>query len=143
LQKEYYYPTCPKSCWLQETFMSNTYIKFKFLNTEAQKTPENIGQRIVKPIVTSVIPIANPDFESKIEETAFWLIEFEDDSYYPNREIGLDLSGNPIIIMPWRKNYGYWTDNNLVIEDFRSHFETVDITKKEFENLWNLFEVKN
>lgn len=119
--------------------MSNTYIKFKSLRTSAQKVPENIGRRLVKAVFTTVAPIANPDFENKIDDVAFWLIEFENDSYYPNREIGLDSFGKPIMIMPWEKNYGYWTDNNLVIGDFRSHFETIDISKEEFEKYWKLF----
>ncbi len=93
--------------------------------------------------MTTDIPIANPDFESKIDKVSSWLIEFEADSYYPSREIGLNNLDKPIMIMPWKKNYGYWTDNNLVIEDFRLHFYTIDISKKEFEKNWNLFEKEN
>src|SRR5258705_12353144 len=113
--------------------MSNSYIKFKSPESGIRKTPENIGKRIARAISTTVIPIANPDFENKIDEVSTWLIEFEGDSYYPNREVGLDILDKPILIMPWQKNYGYWTDNNLTIEDFRSHFDTIDISKKEFE----------
>ena len=123
--------------------MGNSYIKFKSSETGVRKTPENIGKRIAKAILTTIIPIANPDFENKIDEVSTWLIEFEGDSYYPNREVGLDILDNPIMIMPWQKNYGYWTDNNLTIENFRSHFNTIDISKEEFERYWNLFEEKN
>lgn len=123
--------------------MSNSYIKITGTKSGGQKTPENIGQIISKPIMTTDIPIANPDFESKIDKVSSWLIEFEADSYYPNREIGLNNLDKPIMIMPWKKNYGYWTDNNLVIEDFRLHFNTIDISKKEFEKNWNLFEKEN
>lgn len=119
--------------------MSNTYIKFKSSDSLIQKVPENIGKGLVKTIMTTEVPMANPDFGNKIDKVAFWLIEFENDSYFPNREIGLDRFEKPIMIMPWGKNYGYWTDNNLVIENFRSHFETVDISKGEFEKYWNLF----
>src|SRR5690606_17010831 len=104
--------------------------------TGVQKTPENIGHLISGVDFDIEIPIANPDFENKINEVSSWLIEFEADSYYPNREIGLNNSDKPIMIMPWKKNYGYWTDNNLVIEDFRKHFETTDISKIEFEKNW-------
>jgi hypothetical protein len=123
--------------------MSNSYIKIKCTKSGGQKTPENIGQIISNPIMTTDIPIANPDFESKIDKVSSWLIEFEADSYYPSREIGLNNLDKPIMIMPWKKNYGYWTDNNLVIEDFRLHFYTIDISKKEFEKNWNLFEKEN
>ena len=119
--------------------MSNTYIKFRYPDSKVKKVPENLGKRLAKVDLESIVPIANPDFEKKIDKVAFWLIEFENDSYYPNREIGLDSSGKTIMIMPWEKNYGYWTDNNLVIENFRSNFETINITKEEFEKYWNSF----
>ena len=119
--------------------MSNTYIKFSPSGSVVQKVPGNIGKRLAKVVLESIVPIANPDFENKIDEVVFWLIEFENDSYYPNREIGLDSSGKTIMIMPWEKNYGYWTDNNLVIENFRTNFETVNINKDEFEKYWNSF----
>ena len=123
--------------------MSNSYIKFKSPETGIRKTPENVGKKIAKAISTTIIPVANPDFEHKIDEVSTWLIEFEGDSYYPDREIGLDSSDKPIMIMPWQKNYGYWTDNNLTIENFRSHFNVIDISRKEFEGYWKLFEEEN
>ena len=119
--------------------MSNTYIKFRYPDSKVKKVPENIGKRLAKVVLESIVPIANPDFEKTIDKVAFWLIEFENDSYYSNREIGLDSSGKTIMIMPWEKNYGYWTDNNLVIENFRTNFETININKEEFEKYWNSF----
>jgi hypothetical protein len=123
--------------------MSNTYIKFRYPDSKVKKVPENIGKRLAKVVLESIAPIANPDFEKKIDKVAFWLIEFENDSYYANREIGLDSSGKTIMIMPWEKNYGYWTDNNLVIENFRTNFETININKEEFEKYWNSFVPEN
>jgi len=119
--------------------MSNTYIKFRYPDSKVKKVPENIGKRLAKVVLESIAPITNPDFKKKIDKVVFWLIEFENDSYYPNREIGLDSSGKTIMIMPWEKNYGYWTDNNLVIENFRTNFETININKEEFEKYWNSF----
>ena len=123
--------------------MSNSYIKFKALEKGFRKTPDNIGTKFVKAIFTTIIPIANPDFENKIEEVSTWLIEFEADSYYPSREVGLGISNLPIVIMPWQNNYGYWTDNDLTIEDFRSHFNCIDISNEEFQRYWKLFKGKN
>lgn len=120
--------------------MSNTYIKIKCAATNVHKTPDGIGKKLAKVDFTEEVPQANPDFHNMIGEVAFWLIEFENDSYFPNREIGLDAREQPLMIMPWRKNYGYWTDNNLVIKDFRSNFETANISKEEFEQQWKLFE---
>lgn len=119
--------------------MSNTYIKFSPSGSIVQKVPGNIGKRLAKVVLESIVPVANPDFDKKIDMVGTWLIEFENDSYYPNREIGLDGDGKTIMIMPWEKNYGYWTDNNLVIENFRNNFKTVNITREEFEKHWNSF----
>ena len=123
--------------------MSNTYIKFRYPDSKVKWVPENIGKRLEKDVLEFIVPLANPDFENKIDKVAIWLIEFENDSYYPNREIGLDSSGKTIMIMPWEKNYGYWTDNNLVIENFRLHFKTIDITREEFEKYWSSFVPEN
>lgn len=125
--------------------MSNSYIKFNVLQTGIRGTPENTGAKI-EPVVTTeteIPPVSNPDFEDKIDQVATWLIEFEGDSYFPDREIGLDSSNNPIMIMPWRKNYGYWTDNDLTIEKFRKKFNCIDITREEFQGFWKSFEKKN
>ena len=40
------------------------------------------------------------------------------------------------MIMPDDRNYGYWTDNNLKLDDFK----TQNVGKQIFENLWNSFE---
>ncbi|MEO6542082.1 MAG: hypothetical protein ABIN74_13850 [Ferruginibacter sp.] len=120
--------------------MKNSYIKIKAPNDITPTKAEGFGHRFIKTILTTIIPVANPDFENKIDNVSYWLIEFENEHEYPSREIGLDTSKKPIMIMPWQKNYGYWTDNNLLLKDFRAHFETVDITKEEFETNWNLFE---
>ncbi len=120
--------------------MSNIYIKFPVLESDRKKVPEFISKRLVKEISDQPAPISNPDFIVVFPKVAFWLIEFEDDSYYPNREIGLNESGIPIVIMPWKTNYGYWTDSNLVMKDFRSNFATEEIPKKLFTENWKLFE---
>lgn len=119
--------------------MPNTYIKILITPSTVQKSPENISSRLVKEILTEGTPDNNPDFAAKIKDATSWLIEFEGDSYYPEREIGLDSTDDPIIIMPWRKNYGYWTDSNITLKDLRAVFEITAVTKIEFEKHWNAF----
>ena len=121
--------------------MSNTYIKFSHPEKGFRKQPENIGKKITAPagLIEADTPIANPDFAQKINEVHTWLIEFEDDSYFANREVGLNRSGKTIMIMPWQKNYGYWTDNNLTIENFRAHFNAVVFKRVVFEKCWREF----
>ena len=120
--------------------MSNTYLRFPILKSDYNKTPEAISERLVKEVFNEQAPISNPDFTNILSQVAFWLIEFEDDSYYPNREIGLDANETPIVIMPWKRNYGYWTDSNVVIKDIMSNFAAQEIPKEQFIKNWKLFE---
>lgn len=53
------------------------------------------------------------------------------------REIGIDSAGKTIIKMPDDRNYGYWTDNNLLLGDFKSHFNAIEFETEEFSRLWN------
>lgn len=120
----------------------NTYIKFSILESDRKKVPESISKRLVKEILDHPAPISNPDFVNVISNVTVWLIEFEDDSYYPNREIGLNESGTPVVILPWKNNYGYWTDSNIVMKDFSSNFAIEVIPRKQFAENWKLFEDK-
>jgi len=91
-------------------------------------------------ILSSIIPKGNPDFENKIELVETWIVEFENETEIPEREIGMDKDGQIIVKMPFKNNYGYWTDNNLLLPDFKEHFETTEINQNSFENYWSLFE---
>ncbi|MFI0428505.1 hypothetical protein [Mariniflexile sp. HMF6888] len=63
----------------------------------------------------------------------------DDETGIPEREIGMDKDGRIIVKMPFKNNYGYWTDNNLLLADFKGHFETIEISRDSFENHWSLF----
>jgi hypothetical protein len=124
--------------------MSCTYIKFSTPNKKTEESSSGIGTKILETLVfkplTYILPKANPDFDGKIENVKQWLLEFENDDEIPSREIGIDEKGETVMILPWKKNYGYWTDNNMKLNDFESSFDTQNIHKDEFENLWNDYE---
>jgi hypothetical protein len=80
---------------------------------------------------------ANPDFEDKIPYVAQWYVEYDEDLNVSGREIGLDADGKVIVKMPDERNYGFWLDTNMTIEDFKSEFKIQMITEREFDNLWN------
>ena len=125
--------------------MANHYIKFD----EPIKENPTIQDGRVKGKLTSlfvkamssILPLANPDFEDQIGNVRTWLVEFEDDGV-PAREIGLDETGKVIMIMPSDDNCGYWIDNNLTLADFPNHFQVTDITREEFEIYWAEFQQK-
>ena len=123
--------------------MNSTYIKFTDPDTRIKRSKQSWWKRITKTLLISFIPSSNPTFDEEIENIKQKVIEFKDGNQYPNREIGLDIFQQPIMIMPWRRNYGYWIDNNLLLKDFQLLFDSVEITKDEFEKLWTQFERQN
>ena len=123
--------------------MHSIYIKFTAPDLRPGKTKRSWWQRFVETALSLFIPVGNPNFEKDIEDVTYWLIEFKDGNQYPEREIGLNIVQEPIMIMPWRKNYGYWIDNNLLLKDFKSVFNAIEITKEEFEKFWDQFEQLN
>ena len=127
--------------------MNSVYLKFEVPKSTELSEPKSLMGRTVENIaigfLTKFIPKANPDFDSKIDDVKYWLIEIEKSDDIPQREIGLNSEGQPIMKMPWNKNYGYWTDNNLKLADFENAFDTVEIDKQVFEDHWNRFGSKN
>jgi hypothetical protein len=122
------------------------YLKFEAPQKTANEGKRNklreILAKITIGILKKIIPEANPDYDNRIDDVKTWLIEIDEETNLPNREIGLDENGNVIMIMPDDRNYGYWTDNNLKKEDFENHFETEEKDSEEFDELWNKLEKK-
>lgn len=123
--------------------MEKTYIQFLMpdnpLKEKSHGTLALFFQKIVVRILNKIIPKANPDFENKLQEVKIWLVECDTKTGIPEREIGLDNTGQVIVAMPFKNNYGYWTDNNLKLEDFQSDFETAEIEKEKFFWYWDGF----
>lgn len=124
--------------------MKTTYIQFDAPKSDNQAAKDGLIKRSLKKvlvgILTKVIPKANPDFDDKIDEVQYWLVECDNETGIPEREIGLDKEGRVIIKMPYKDNYGYWTDNDLLLNDFKEHFVVFEISKDSFEQNWELFD---
>lgn len=124
--------------------METSYIQFeapKNIKTAEVKGFINRSVKsLTKGLLKMIFPIANPDFENKIDNVKYWLIECEIESGIPLREIGLDEQQQVILKMPFKNNYGYWADNNLLLNGFKEHFNALEITKENFEQQWNLLE---
>lgn len=124
--------------------METAYIQFRApksaIRTETESSLKSSVKNFARNILTKVFPVANPDFENKINEVEYWLVECDKVSGIPQREIGLDQQGRVIMKMPFNDNYGYWTDNNLLLDNFKEQFKVSDITKEAFEQQWTLFD---
>jgi hypothetical protein len=112
----------------------------KYLSTYmATDWPEKTWKIKLTRMILFFIPIANPDYESKLHLLNKWLIEFieQDGELLPWREIGIDLQGKPIFSGPSKRNYGFWLDQEMTFQDF----EGCLIDKKEFEKFWEMVKV--
>ncbi|HEY4107692.1 hypothetical protein [Puia sp.] len=120
---------------------NKTYIQIEIDQNAAENRPENRLKEFVWrsfiSLLTKVIPKANPDFEEEIDKVKYWLIECDQASGIPEREIGLNPGRVVILKMPYKENYGYWTDNNLLLDDSKNHFPVTPITQEYFEENWN------
>lgn len=124
--------------------MEHIYIKFKVRKSASQSEdkPMNWVKKNLRKFVktlTTIIPTANPDFDDKIDDVNEWLIEIDEETGEPKRELGVDSKGQTIAIMPFNRNYGYWTDLNLNLDDFVDDFNATRIESKEFNNRWDRF----
>jgi hypothetical protein len=124
--------------------MKTTYIQFDAPKDRRQTLKDGLLKSSLKNtfirILTKIIPKANPEFDDKINNVQYWLVECEDETGIPQREIGLDKEGRVIVKMPFGANYGYWTDNNLLLDNFKEHFAGSEISKESFERNWQLFD---
>jgi len=124
--------------------MGMTYIQFEVSKSESQPSKDGLltssFKKAIVSILTSIIPKANPDFDDKIDKVRYWLLECDSGSGIPEREIGIDDQGRVILKMPYRNNYGYWTDNNLTLNDFKTTFATSEISRESFDKEWELFD---
>ena len=114
------------------------YIKFKDSKSESVAESSRFENAVVK-ILSTILPKANPDFDKLIDQVDYWLIEYNRTENKPWREIGFDKNDHSIVAMPFGKNYGYLTDNQLTLDDFEV-FGVTEIAKEEFENEWIEFE---
>jgi hypothetical protein len=121
--------------------MKNTYLKIELEET-SQPEKSNFLGTLLKKLFSTIIPKANPDFEGQIHNINIWLIEFDEDGI-PEREIGLDKYAKTVMIMPWKDNYGYWTDNNFKLQDLKNGFKYSEIEKDYFEKEWIEFDQNN
>ena len=111
------------------------YIKIKDPDIGLRK--DNFIKRAIMFFVQLVLPMANPDFDKKIDLVTCWLLEFTEENSTPEREVGLNKDGDVIMKMPFQRNYGYWVDNTLTLTSFKERFEYVEIEKEYFEEKWN------
>lgn len=107
------------------------------IKTDKISSKKSGTKNIFEKILSFLIPKANPDFEDSINLVSVWMLEFDNESAIPNREVGLNTESEVILKMPFKKNYGYWIDNNLTYNEFKEDFNGEVIDKETFEKNWS------
>lgn len=118
-----------------------TYIKINNIKDKTSNPSNGLKKVIEESVIriqSTFIPKANPDFEHLFDSVHYWIIEYNNEKKAALREIGFNKSDQPIIAMPDERNHGYWTDNNLTIDDYKS-LGSLKIEKQEFEKNWLAF----
>ena len=121
------------------------YIRFRKPGPDVTKADKSRNRRRKKIVQTILffIPNANPDHDSLIDDVEFWLLEIDSSDKLPLREIAIDKTGKTLFILPWGRNLGLWTDQDITLEYFMDNFHPIYINKNEFEKSWNEFAEKN
>ncbi|MEZ4907565.1 MAG: hypothetical protein R2771_07990 [Saprospiraceae bacterium] len=120
--------------------MNYYYFKFKspfFKSSRVELNKYSLKHLFIK-VLSFVFPQSNPNFENKYDEIKMWLIEYDIENKFVNREIGINCNGDIILIGPYKKNLGFWTDTDLVLHDF-SKFNISEYTDIEFEKIWESY----
>ena len=111
----------------------------KETNPPKERLVTRVFMNILAGVLTKIIPKGNPDFDKEIDEVETWQIECDSETGIVEREIGLDKENRVKVKMPFKENYGYWIDNNLLLNDFKNHFSVSEISKETFEKNWISF----
>jgi hypothetical protein len=109
------------------------YIKTKLATNWPEK--QSISEKIYRALLF-FIPEANPDYKKKLHLIKEWLVEIDTDGL-PFREIGLDIDGNVVVAGPDKRNYGFWCDTNMKIDDFEDKEIDKDIFLKYWDDYFN------
>lgn len=120
--------------------MQTKYILFEDPHFGKNPIKEKWYQKFAFSVLSKLLPVANPDFDCINDKVKYWFIEFGIEDGSPQREIGLNEQQEVIVKMPHGKNYGFWTDSNMLLKDFYQSFQVSEVTKEEFEDAWGLYE---
>lgn len=103
----------------------------------AEPRPNVAPEGTLVKALRKIIPAANPELEAHYQSVRLWWIEL-DDNGTPQREIGFDSSGNPLVAGPIGRNMGFWTDSSMVFvtEDYEA------VSPEQFEEVWSRIEAK-
>ncbi|MEM1043267.1 MAG: hypothetical protein AAGI91_11640 [Bacteroidota bacterium] len=89
--------------------------------------------RLVERFLARLLPAGSPDFSARdYERVQRWWIELDPKHHRPEREIGLDDQGQPVVVGPLGDNLGFWTDSDMQF-DPAAHDR---ISKNDFETMW-------
>ena len=86
---------------------------------------------LVSNFLCKILPRTNPDYSSGIiDAVEYWYVEYDEEKGLTCREIGLNAEKQLIFKAPYKKNLGFWCDEDLSLDDY-SKFCYKHISKSE------------
>lgn len=115
------------------------YLAFNHPNQHDAVTKNTSGlEDFIVKILEALIPVGNPDFEEQLNKVERWVVEFDKEEEDTLREIGYDGRGNVSVVLPYKNNLGYWSNNNLTLEDYYK-LDAKEMSVEEFQKDWDSF----
>ena len=79
-----------------------------------------------------------------VDSVDTWYIEFDDQEYnVAIREVGLDKDGRYAVVAPYKDYLGFWCDEDFGFDFYNTIVGVEEISKEEFEQVWNAFSEDN
>ena len=115
------------------------YLKFVGETRTNKEAEKSFWIDLLCSFLSFIIPKANPDFDYLYDFVETWYIEYDETCEEDGtlREVGRDTYGRIIVKDPDKRNYGFWNDTNMGINDFIEQMHAEFISKEEFESVWN------
>lgn len=118
---------------------NKVYLAFNHPNQHdaVNENTSGLEDFIVK-VLEALIPVGNPDFEEQLNKVERWVVEFDKEEEDTLREIGYDSKGNVSVVLPYKDNLGYWSNNNLTLEEYYK-IDAKEVSAEEFQKDWDSF----
>jgi len=119
---------------------NKVYLAFQHPNRhDSKEKPVSGLEDFIIKVLEALVPVGNPDFENQLSHVEFWSVEFDKEKENTTREIGYDRDNNIVVILPLNNNLGYWSNNNLSLDEYIK-LDAKEITAEQFEADWSCFQ---
>ncbi len=112
------------------------YLKFLEKRVSNTEEKDSFLYKLLRKAISFIFSNPNPDFDHLYCLVETWYIEYDETCEKDGtvREVGRDTFGRIIVKDPDERNYGFWNDTNMGLNDFIMHKHAEYISQEEFES---------